>query len=90
MTVKQSSCPHALHTMLGSPIIRELVGDPWLASPKQAAFVLTECKHPANHRGAHHSADGKVSWTGKLSDDEMQFAEALRAVILANDPVARS
>ncbi|WP_458838792.1 hypothetical protein [Leucobacter sp. HY1910] len=75
----QQPCPHALHTMLASPRIREMVGDPSKASPAQAAFVLTECKFPAGHRGAHRSVDGKVSWTGKLSDDEMAFAEVLRA-----------
>lgn len=67
--------------MLASPRIREMVGDPSQATPAQAELLLTECQHEAGHRGAHRSVDGKVSWTGKLTDDEMAFAEALRAVI---------
>ncbi|WP_133616554.1 hypothetical protein [Leucobacter luti] len=67
-----------------------MVGDPSQATPAQAEFLLTECKHPPKHRGPHRSADGKVSWTGKLSVDEMEFAEALRAVIRGGDVRASS
>lgn len=69
--------------MLANLRVREMVGDPAQATPAQAKFLLTECKHPAGHRGGHRSVDGKVAWTGKLKDDEMEFAEALRSVIHA-------
>lgn len=75
-----SPCPHAAHVMLGATI-QSWFPDPKMMSAAQAATTLTECKFLERHRGPHRSADGSMSWTGKLGPEELHYAEGLREVL---------
>ncbi|WP_166644278.1 hypothetical protein [Leucobacter luti] len=46
---------------------------------KTARGALTECRYPTGHHGPHRSATGYETWDQDLSEDEMDFAEELRA-----------
>jgi hypothetical protein len=40
--------------------------------------LLVECKYSAKHKGWHRNAEGNLEWGGKLTDEEMAMADALR------------
>lgn len=41
-------------------------------------LLLVECKYKSKHRGQHRNQAGDLSWSGKLTDAEMETANALR------------
>lgn len=43
------------------------------------AGLLVECRYTPGHRGRHRNAAGDLEWSGKLTDDEVALADALRA-----------
>ncbi|TDP92308.1 hypothetical protein EDF62_1513 [Leucobacter luti] len=73
-----SSCPHANPVTL-SPAVRERLGIIGKVPMKTARGALTECRYPTGHHGPHRSATGYETWDQDLSEDEMDFAEELRA-----------
>lgn len=40
--------------------------------------LLVECKYNIKHRGQHRNQANDISWSGKLSAEEMEIANALR------------
>lgn len=46
--------------------------------PGLAIGLLRECRFAAKHRGWHRDEFGKLAWGGKLTDEEMALADALR------------
>ena len=40
--------------------------------------LLIECRFHAGHRGQHRNEDSTLSWSGKLTDEELALAEQLR------------
>jgi hypothetical protein len=47
------------------------------------AGLLRDCKYVAGHRGAHRDLSGDLSWSGKLTDEELALAEKIRTAPLA-------
>ena len=86
MTDRDGLCPQALPIMCGATA-RRLFPDLSKINDRQADMLLTECVHKEGHRGWHRSADGREKWTGKLTEEEAEVADHLRAVLAAGAPV---
>lgn len=82
MTVRDGLCPQALPIMCGETA-RRLFPDLSKINARQSDMLLTECVHKEGHRGWHRSADGREKWTGKLTQEEAEVADHLRAVLTA-------
>lgn len=42
------------------------------------AGILRDCKYLTKHRGQHRDLSGGLAWSGKLTDEELAQADALR------------
>lgn len=51
-----------------------------------SAGLLVECKYAEKHRGEHRNKANDLSWSGKLSAEEMEVATALREAKLEQMP----
>lgn len=45
--------------------------------------LLRECRYLTGHRGKHRTADGRLEWYGKLTEEELALAAQLREAAAA-------